>query len=218
MWAKCFANNTFRYARAKSYANTAFWYACGAKVLQHVTTHKNRMSSPQTHEQRGDVANTAIFLSPLVLPEKERPIAMALWASTRATRLLLPAAVCSAACRVPTLLLAQSSRLHLAPTSHTAHLALPYPVEKHAVSRRSCSMGSQGGLESESGLRGIWCRGLGYEMVRVRVEGASEMRLKHHENLPSMSVRGIRAPHEVGASLRLHRTAVLHAPRPRGEL
>ena len=156
----------------------------------------------------------------MVLPEKERPIAMALWASTRATRLLLPTAACCAACRVPTLLLAQSSRLHLTPTSHTAHLALPYRVEKHAyaVSRRSCSMGSQWGHESESGLRGISWRGLGCEMVRVRVERASEMRLKHHENLPSMSVRGIRAPHEVRASPRPHRTAVLDAPRPRGEL
>ena len=55
------------------------------------------------------------------------------------------------------------------PTSHTAHLALPHRVEKHAVSRRSCSMGSQWGHERESGLRGISCRGLGYEMVRVRV-------------------------------------------------
>ena len=93
-----------------------------------------------------------IFLSPLVLPEKERPIAMALWASTRPTRLLLPAAACCAACRVPTLLLAQSSRLHVAPTSHTAHLALLHRVEKHAVTRRPCSMQSQWGHESESGL------------------------------------------------------------------
>ena len=174
-----------------------------------VEQHESRVVEPQP-----------IFLSPLVLPEKERPIAMALWASTRATRLLLPVVACCAACRVPTLLLAQSSRLHLTPTSHTAHLALPYRVEKHDVSRsrRSCSMGSQWGHESESGLRGISWRGLGCEMVRARVERASEMRLKHHENLPSMSVRGIRAPREVRASLRLHGSAVLEAPRPWREL
>ena len=104
------------------------------------------------------------------------------------------------------------------PTSHTAHLALPHRVEKHAVSRRSCSMGSQWGHESESGLRGISCRGLGYEMVRVRVETTNELQFKHHENLPSMSVRASGASRAVGASLWLHRSASLDAPRPRIQL
>ena len=143
---------------------------------------------------------------------------MALWASTHATRLLRPAAACCAACRVPALLLAQSVRLHLPPTPRTAHLVLPHRVEKHVVSRRSCSKGSQWGHESESGLRGISWRGLGCEMVRVRVRDSEREGSKHHEKLLSMSMRGMRAPRGVRASLRLHRSAVLHAPRPRGEL
>ena len=111
---------------------------------------------------------------------------MALWASTRATRQLLPATACSAACRVPARLVVESSLCHLPHSPLTAPSHSPHRVEKHEVSRRSCSIGSRDSHENESGLRGMLCSGSGCEVVRGEGQHSSREASQHSENLRSM--------------------------------
>lgn len=111
---------------------------------------------------------------------------MALWASTRATRQLQPATACSAACRVPARLVVESSLCHLPHSPLTAPSHSPHRVEKHEVSRRSCSIGSRDSHENESGLRGMLCSGSGCEVVRGEGQHSSREASQHSENLRSM--------------------------------
>ena len=122
---------------------------------------------------------------------------MALWASTRATRQLQPATACSAACRVPARLVVESSLRHLPHSSLTAPSHSPHRVEKHEVSRRSCSIGSRDSHENESGLRGMLCSCSGCEVVRGEGQHSS-----CEPGCPSASKPAPRSSEHLGGSIR----------------